>query len=183
MKKTVILLLLSFISFVKMEAQESKFTVAVSTDSILMNNDFQVVFTLENVQGTNFEAPSFNDFEVLSGPNMASSFSMINGTTTQSISYTYLLRPKDIGNYFIQPASVKTGDDYLETVPLEVLVVPNPDGIIQRPQRERNSSPSDIFGDMFDSSDFLRGMPRQSTPQQEQPQQKPAKKKRKTYKL
>lgn len=182
MKNIIILFLLCFISLANTQAQDGKFTVTVSTDSILMDNDFQVVFTLENIEGTDFEAPTFGDFQVVSGPNVSSSFSMMNGAVSQSMSYTYLLRPKDIGNYFIQPASVKTGDEYLETAPLEIMVVPNPDGIIQRPQSRKRGNPSDIFGDMFGSSDFLRGMPSPSAPQNEQPKE-PVKKKRKTYKL
>ncbi len=181
MKKIATLLLLCFISFVEMNAQDAKFSVTVSTDSILMDNQFQVSFTLENVQGTEFEAPSFGEFDVLSGPNVSSSFSMMNGAVTQTVSYTYILRPKDVGNYFIEPASIKTGETYLETMPLEVMVVPNPDGIIQKSPLQKRSSPFDAFGDMFDSNDFLRGMPSQPAPNQEEVQ--PKKKKRKTYKL
>lgn len=181
MKKIVIFLLLCFISSVGIQAQDTKFTVTVSTDSILMDNQFQVSFTLENVQGTEFEAPKFGDFEVLTGPNVSSSFSMMNGTVTQTVSYNYILRPKDIGNYFIEPASIKTGEKYLETAPLEVMVVPNPDGIIQRAPVEKRSNPFGAFEDMFESSDFLRGMPSELMPKREEV--KPKKKKRKTYRL
>ena len=181
MKKIGLLLLLCFISFFGIEAQEAKFTVSVSTDSILMDNQFQVSFTLENVQGTEFEAPNFGDFEVLTGPNMSSSFSMINGAVTQTISYTYILRPKEVGNYFIEPASIKAGDNYLETAPLEVMVVPNPDGIIQKPQAQERNNPFGAFEDMFDSRDFLRGMPEEIAPRGEE--EKVKKKKRKTYRL
>ncbi len=180
MKKIVAILLLCFISFVGMNAQEAKFTVTVSADSILMDNQFQVSFTLENVQGTEFEAPTFGDFDVLSGPNMSSSFSMMNGAVTQTVSYTYILRPKDVGNYFIEPASIKTGDNYLETAPLEVMVVPNPDGIIQKPRAQERANPFGAFEDMFDSRDFLRRMPSESAPRGEAVKPK---KKRKTYKL
>ena len=181
MKKTITLLLLCFISFFGMNAQDAKFTVTVSTDSILMDNQFQVSFVLENAQGTEFEAPTFGEFDVLSGPNTSSSFSMMNGAVSQRVSYTYILRPKDLGNYFIEPASIKIGETYLETAPLEVMVVPNPDGIIQRAPQQKRTSPFDAFGDMFDSSDFLRGMPSQSAPKEENIQ--PKKKKRKTYRL
>jgi len=180
MRKIGTLLLLCFISLFGIQAQDAKFSASVSTDSILMDNQFQVSFTLENEQGTEFEAPKFTDFDVLSGPNMSSSFSMMNGAVTQTMTYTYILRPKDIGNYFIEPASIKTGEKYLETVPVEVMVVPNPDGIIQRQQIPKRSNPSDIFGDMFGSSDFLRGIPSESAPREEE---KPKKKKRKTYRL
>lgn len=110
------------------------FTVSVSTDSILMDNYFEVKFTVENADGKNFEAPDFSEnFEVASGPNFSSSVSMLNGQVSQSMDITYYLRPKDIGVYYIQPASVKANGQVLETAPLEIFVHPNPDGIRQDP--------------------------------------------------
>lgn len=172
--KNIIILLLLFTA-VNLRAQAEKFTVTVSTDSILMDNYFQVSFQLENAQGNDFQAPTFEAFEVVSGPNVSSSFSMVNGVTTQSVTYTFHLRPCDIGNYFIQPATVKVGENYLETAPIEVLVMPNPDGIIQQPKREENRRAFGGF-DLFDSSDFLKKDKPQPAPQ-------PKKKKRKTYKM
>ncbi len=176
MKK--ILLLLLTITTLPLFAQSEKFTVSVSTDSILMDNYFEVSFKLENAQGSDFQAPKFEEFDVLSGPNMSSAFSMMNGTTTQSMTYTYLLRPRDIGNYFIQPATVKIGEKFLETPPVEILVVPNPDGIIQQQKREE-SMPSFGGFDLFDGSDFFNRDRREEA----RPAAPQKKKKRKTYKL
>ncbi len=136
MKKTIIFFLFVIIAMADVHAQDKpvNFTVEVSTDSILMGNNFEVKFTLENANGQNFEAPDFSEnFNVISGPNFSSSFSMINGDMTQSQTITYYLEPRDIGSYYILPANVKAGDEILETVPVEVLVVPNPDGIKQNP--------------------------------------------------
>ena len=111
-----------------------RFSVKVSTDSVLFGNYFQVQFILENASGSEFTPPAFDEFEVMNGPNMSSSFSMNNGKITQSVTYTYYLKPKEVGNYSIQPASIKAGYRILETDTKEVLVVPNPDGVIQNPE-------------------------------------------------
>lgn len=146
MKKIYFGLLFLIGTAMNLQAQEgARFTVEVSTDSILFGNYFKVTFTLENAQGGDFSAPDFSEFYVVSGPNQASSMSIVNGEVTQSVSYAYYLEPKEIGNYYILPASIDIGDQMLETQPIEVLVVPNPEGIKQRPERKPGSQ-LDRFG-------------------------------------
>jgi len=179
MKKQLLLLICSLAcSAVLMAQEEPRFTIELSTDSILMGNYFQVTFTLENAKGDDFAPPTFDGFNIVSGPNTSSSMSIVNGQVSQKVSYTYYLEPRDIGNYFIEPASISTDDSILETQPLEVLVVPNPDGIRQSPQRERRS-----FG--FDFFDTFPRMQPELRERQEQEKEQPAKKKkkRKIYKI
>ncbi|MEO1513630.1 MAG: BatD family protein [Bacteroidota bacterium] len=167
-------------------AQSPSFTVTVSTDSILMGNYFEVTFTLKDANGSNFLPPDFPDFQVVSGPNQSMSTSFINGQMSQSMSYTYYLEPKDLGNFYITAASISTAEEVLETEPKEIIVLANPDGIIQKPRRAERSRG---FFDMFPSTPleemFPGGMPQpQDIPPMEQPQpQKQPKKKRKVYKL
>lgn len=163
-----------------------KFTVSVSTDSILMDNFFEVKFTLENANGQNFEAPDFSDhFNVVSGPNFSTSMSMVNGDVTQSMTITYYLEPREVGAFYILPAYVNAGDKVLETSPLEVMVVPNPGGIKQPLPGQQNrmqfnwGSPFD-----FDFDGFFPEIspPPPPAPKQEPPQEAP-KKKRKTTRI
>lgn len=106
-----------------------RFTVRVSSDSVLLGDVFKVSFTLENTQGNNFSPPELGAFfDIVAGPNTSSSMSMMNGQVTQTVSYTYYLRPRDIGNFYIEPASIETPEAVLETEPIEVMVVPNPGG-------------------------------------------------------
>jgi len=76
------------------------------------------------------------------------SFSLINGVSTQSVSYTYFLEPKAIGVFYIQPASIESGGEVLETLPIQIKVAPNPDNIKQEP--ERNTSRFRFGWDDFD---------------------------------
>lgn len=136
MKRTFFSLLFLIGIALNLQAQEgARFTVEVSTDSILFGNYFEVTFTLENAKGGEFSAPDFSEFFVVSGPNQASSMSIMNGKVSQSISYTYYLEPKEVGNFYILPAGINLEDRMLETQPIEVMVVPNPEGIKQSQDR------------------------------------------------
>jgi len=132
-----------------------RFSVEVSTDSVLFGNYFQVQFTLENASGSDFRPPAFDEFEVMNGPNMSSSFNMSNGKITQSVTYTYYLKPREVGNYYIHPASIRAGNKIIETDAREVLVVPNPDGVIQNPEpRKKQSMGMDDWFKGFDALPF-----------------------------
>jgi hypothetical protein len=186
MKKMMIFGMLILLNFSLQAQDESpKFTVDISMDSILMGNHFEVKYTLENGSVDNFDAPNFENFNVVGGPNTSTSMSFMNGAMSQSISYTYYLEPKDIGSFYIQPASVETKGEILETMPMEVLVVPNPDGITQTP-KQRNNPQNSFFNDFWDMQqpNFERIFPEEMMPKIMPPQkEEPKKKKRKTVKI
>lgn len=172
MKRVFVLLIIGILfQTVAFAQSEPRFSVEISNDSILLGNYFIVKFTLENASSSNFQAPDFSDFHVVSGPNFSSSMTVINGNMSQKASYTFYLEPKDIGNYFIQPASIETEAGTLETVPLEILVVPNPEGITQKPEMEEETMRFDMRMDDF----FNRPAP-------EEKDAKPKRKTRKTVK-
>lgn len=134
--KTLSILLILALSGFAMKAEDAVIKVEVSTDSVLMGNYFEVKFTVENAVGK-FTPPDFSDFDIVGGPNQSSSFSMINGVVSRSASYTYYLQPREEGLFYIDVASVETDDKFLETPPVEILVVPNPDGILENPHQLR----------------------------------------------
>jgi hypothetical protein len=109
---------------------------------------------------------------------------MVNGNMTQSQTITYYLEPKEIGNFYILPASVNADGKVVETAPLEVLVVPNPDGIKQKPPRQTDRFQlnwSDPFEFDF-SFPELSPLTQPTPPPPPQPQETP-KKKRKTIRI
>lgn len=172
--------------------EEAKLTVEVSRDSILLGNYFEVKFTIANAAVENFEAPSFEGFTIVSGPNQSSSMMINNGAVTQSIAYSYYVEPQDVGYYSIEPAYVETDKGPLTSIPVEVLVVDNPDGIIQQPQRNNRNhffNQDDFFGgdSFFGGNDFFNDFfNKEKNPllQDTAPAKpKKKKKKRKVYKL
>lgn len=114
-------------------AQQS-FEVKISSDSVLLGNYITLEFVAQNIEGQ-IEAPDLNEFEVLSGPNMSSSFQFTNGSSTRSVTYSYRIKPSDLGVYMIGPAYITEKETTLETSPLEIHVYPNPDGIIEEPKQ------------------------------------------------
>ncbi|CAI8188956.1 MAG: Uncharacterised protein [Flavobacteriaceae bacterium] len=85
------------------------------------NERLRVSFEM-NKDGDFFEAPSFENFEVLMGPSQSISSSFINGKRSFSKSYTYVLRPKKQGQLIIDSASITIDNTVYTTDPKTVLV-------------------------------------------------------------
>ncbi|HFC00942.1 MAG TPA: hypothetical protein ENJ53_09085 [Phaeodactylibacter sp.] len=129
-----------------------EFSVQVSQSSVLLGNDIEVTFMLKNAEGKQFEAPQFEGFDIVGGPNQSTSISIINGMTTQSSSYSYLLKPTKTGTFFIPPAFIEVDGKTLETQPIEILVLENPDGIVEKPKR---IAPHQMGGFNFPKGNFF----------------------------
>ncbi len=114
-------------------SQNSNITATVSSDSVLIGNTIIFKVSLENVDGE-IQTPVFDGFEIVSGPNVSQSVSIINGDQTSSKSYSWYLRPIGEGQYFIDPVFVEGDEISLETEPIEINVYPNPEGIIEQPR-------------------------------------------------
>ena len=76
---------------------------------VKVGEQFRISYSL-NSKGKSFNGPNFNNFRVLSGPNVSSSSSVkiINGNMTQSVSYTYnyIVMASANGKFTIPPATV-----------------------------------------------------------------------------
>ncbi len=87
---------------------------------------FRLSFTL-NERGTDLKLPDLSAFDVLMGPStsQSSSFQMINGQTTQTVSfsYIYILRAKTEGTYTIRPASITVNGKVYDSNELQIEVV------------------------------------------------------------
>lgn len=131
---TLILTLLFTVSFLVGQSFEAQ----VNTDSLLQGNYLDVTFTITNLDGK-FEAPSFDDMTIISGPNSSSSIQIINGSKSSTTSYSYLLKPEELGQYYIKPAYLVCEDQTLETLPIKINVHPNPENIITQPKSKNQS--------------------------------------------
>jgi len=145
------------------------FIVEISKDTVLAGNTVKVAFKATNLQG-NIESPELQGVQIISGPNVKSS-SFYNGQEmTSSKEYSYQLLTEQAGEIIIPPAFLKTDDEVYETEPTTIIVLPNPEGIIEEPPAE-----SGIFN--FDFNPFDS----QKVPSKEKNQKK--RKKRKLRKL
>lgn len=140
MKKIIAITVFICFVLVTLNAQESaRISVSTSSDTILMGNFFEIKFTAENFDGQ-FIPPPLDDFEIVGGPNQSSMMSIINGKVSKSASYSYYLKPYREGVFQIKSAKIAGEGQELSTLPIEIVVVPNPDGIIQRPNQPRERS-------------------------------------------
>ena len=89
-------------------AFSQKLTASVNRNPVGLNEQFQLSFEL-NGNGSNFRAPALTDFMVLSGPNQSTSMQFINGSMSQSVTFSYILQPKSEGTFRIEPATIESG--------------------------------------------------------------------------
>lgn len=108
------------------------FNVNVSSDTILAGNMVTITFVANNIAGQ-FEGPNMQGLNVISGPNTSTSMSMVNGDVTQKATYSYIILCENNGEITISPAYFNTKNETFETDPFQVLILPNPEGIIEQP--------------------------------------------------
>jgi uncharacterized protein (DUF58 family) len=123
-------------------AQNISFSVSIQEDTILMGDEVELVFTLENIEGR-FSAPNLDAFDIMSGPNQTSFVQMQYGKTERQTRYSYRLLPKQTGNLIIGPASVQKGDERYETSPLNIFVKENPDFFKNNPKKSPSNQEND----------------------------------------
>ncbi len=99
----------------------AQFSASTSQSAVSVGDQFQVTYTLDGT-GKNFQAPSFNDFNVLMGPSQSTSMSIVNGNMSQSISFSYVLQAAKEGTFSLGPASIESGGKRLQSNSLTIIV-------------------------------------------------------------
>lgn len=85
---------------------QATLSATVNKNSVSTGEQFQLTYSL-NTSGNRFQGPDLKDFYVLSGPNQSTSMQFINGSMSQSISFSYILQPKAEGTFKIGFASIE----------------------------------------------------------------------------
>lgn len=94
------------------QAQDERFTASANPQSVGVGDQLQVTFTL-NANGRNFRAPQFQDFNVLMGPSQSTQMQVINGSVSQTLSFTYILQAIKEGTFKIGSAEIYAGANKL----------------------------------------------------------------------
>lgn len=137
-------MLLLFLPFVVWS--QARFS-ASAPKSVAVNQNFQYNLTLENANASNLKPPSFSDFQLLGGPNTSTSMQWINGNVSQSVTYSYILRPKKEGTFKIGKASVTVAGVNMESNEVNIEVGKPVAQQPQQQQRQRNPMGWDPFED------------------------------------
>jgi len=99
----VFFLLLSIIT----SAQDFQFTATSSKTVLGLNQRLKIEFNINKNGADNFKAPNFTNFIVIAGPSSSVSQSWVNGKSSYSQSYTYIIKPKAVGKFTIPPAKIE----------------------------------------------------------------------------
>lgn len=78
-----------------------EFTSAVSKNKLALNERLSIEFKM-NVDGDNFTPPSFKGFQVIAGPSQSVSQRWVNGRSSMTKSFRYVLQPSETGSLTIQ---------------------------------------------------------------------------------
>lgn len=117
MKKFLFLILLSFqglLAQVQFEAKVSKTTLG-------LNERLRIDFSM-NIDGDNFNEPSFEGFRVIAGPSQQVSQSWVNGRSSFEKIYSYYLLPTQKGNLTIKPATIEYNGQVYKTNSVKITV-------------------------------------------------------------
>lgn len=107
-----------------LQAQVS-LTVEVSADTIGVEDVLKVTYKLVGGQGR-IEVLPLEEMRIVQGPNISSSFSFVNGQSSQEYAESYVLAPMSEGTLYIPSASTVIDGTPLETDPVEIIVLPDP---------------------------------------------------------
>lgn len=99
------------------------FKTKVSKNKLGVNQRLRVEFTINKQGGDHFSPPSFKGFSVVGGPSQSVNQSWINGKSTYSQSYSYMVAPTKKGNLTISPATIEYNDEIIRSNPVVIEVV------------------------------------------------------------
>ena len=102
--------------------------VASAPNAVVVGQQFKLSYKVNRSNAKEPRIPTIEGFSILSGPNRSvqSSFNMINGqaTSTQSITYTYILRADNEGSYTLPAATVQVEGKQITSNSVDIKVLP-----------------------------------------------------------
>lgn len=129
MKRSIIFITLSLflLNSLIVKADEPVRFTASAPSTVILERPFQLVYTI-NTTGKDLRMPEINNFDVLAGPfeSHNSSYQVINGRTTSSVSvsYTYTLQAQKTGTYSISSASILVDSKKITSNGVSIKVLP-----------------------------------------------------------
>jgi hypothetical protein len=99
------------------------FYASVSEEKVYLGSYFKLEFQLSNARGSSFKPPSLKGFRLVSGPSRSFQQTIVNGKADAFESYTYTLLAEKIGNFTLQPATIKVNGKTYKSNPVSIKVL------------------------------------------------------------
>ncbi len=151
-----IVLAISLAATTRVYAQDATFVAGVDRNPVSVGEQFTLTFTLGNAGmggGKNLQLPDLGKFQIMSGPNQSSSMQFINGAVSSTVTYSYILQPREVGKITIGAASIEAGGKTYKSAPVVIDVVK---GSVQPKQRQAEAE-GDVGRQIGDNL-FLRAV-------------------------
>ena len=127
------------------QAQDVQVSAHVNSDTIGVQDQLQLTVSISGKNSGDAEVPRlprFQGLQIVAGPSVSTQFQWINGQTTSTKSFTFVLMPDRIGQFRIDPIDVQVGNRVYKTEPIVIQVADAP----SRPRAPRSPFP-DPFAD------------------------------------
>lgn len=147
MKRFGILILCLMTAFA-LKAQDDVSFKVICKKQVVVGEQFQVSYELSG-EGKNFEAPNFNNFEIVGGPfsSSSSSVQIVNGsvTKTSTNTYSFYLRAIKEGKFTIPAATITVKKQKVKSTTAEIEVVKDNSAITDKGGTKATGNAKDVF--------------------------------------
>lgn len=124
MRKLIFLLIALTVISVHTFADGNVSFTASAPDAVVVGDQFRLSYTVNTAKVRDFRVPSIKDFDVLMGPSRSQQMQIINGNSSSSITFTYILMATEEGNYSIPGASIVADGKQMVSNSVKIQVLP-----------------------------------------------------------
>lgn len=155
MRKIICLWIALLALTVQAYADDKVTFTASAPDAVAVGDQFRLSYTVNTQKVKNFRAPSIKGFDVLMGPSRSYSMQSINGNTTETLTFTYILLAQKEGEYTIPGATITANGDQMLSNSVKIKVLPadktnsSQSGNTQSTSRSSSSGTSISNNDLF----------------------------------
>lgn len=126
--RQIVLLLIATLLVTTVWADEKVSFTAAAPNAVAVGDQFRLTYTINTQKVKDFRAPTIKGFDVLMGPSRSqqNSTQIINGTrtSTSSITFTFILRGTEPGDYTIPGASIQANGEPTLSNSVKIKVLP-----------------------------------------------------------
>ena len=119
--KSYIIVILLLLSAATVYGQDVSFNARPSKKKLGVNERLKVDFVM-NQDGDDFKRPSFEGFTVIGGPSQSLSRQWVNGKSSVSKSFSYILQPTKRGSFTIGQAEITVNGEVYKSPPVTIEV-------------------------------------------------------------
>lgn len=124
MRKIICLWIALLALTVQAYADDKVTFTASAPDAVAVGDQFRLSYTVNTQKVKNFRAPSIKGFDVLMGPSRSYSMQSINGNTTETLTFTYILLAQKEGEHTIPGATITANGDQMLSNSVKIKVLP-----------------------------------------------------------